>query len=168
MVGYLDGLADASATRSTGSDRRSRSRSGRGGRASIPEAASRGPVTLSTFHGCPPDEIAAIGRHLMARHGLDLRGQAQSDSSWGSSGSPRSWAGELGYAEIRLRRRDFEADLSFPAGARPHRRVWTPSPGITGAGFGIKLTNTLVVENHKVCSPATRCTCPAHRCTSWR
>jgi putative selenate reductase len=29
-------------------------------------------VTLSTFHGCPPDEIEAIARHLMTEYGLDV------------------------------------------------------------------------------------------------
>jgi len=31
-----------------------------------------GGVTLSTFHGCPPDEIEAIARHLMTEYGLDV------------------------------------------------------------------------------------------------
>ena len=56
--------------------------------------------------------------------------------------------GELGYTEIVLRQPDFDADLTFPRGlelikdldifARDH-----------GRRFGIKLTNTLVVENHR-------------------
>ena len=29
-------------------------------------------LTLSTFHGCPPDEIEAMVKHLMDRHGLDV------------------------------------------------------------------------------------------------
>ncbi len=29
-------------------------------------------ITLSTFHGCPPDEIEAITKHLIARHDIDV------------------------------------------------------------------------------------------------
>ena len=37
----------------------------------IPETIVR-TATLSTFHGCPPDEIEAIVRHLMTAHDLDV------------------------------------------------------------------------------------------------
>ena len=145
MAGYLDGLADASAT----IDRL---------RPEIPEPFRAwrthpfpiriaGSVTLSTFHGCPPDEIASIGRHLMVRHGLDVVVKLN-PTLLGFERVAEIVTGELGYNEIRLRRRDFDADLSFPraleligelvAFARDH-----------GRRFGIKLTNTLVVENHR-------------------
>ncbi|HHC07448.1 MAG TPA: 4Fe-4S dicluster domain-containing protein [Actinobacteria bacterium] len=104
-------------------------------------------VTLSTFHGCPPDEIDAITRHLMDRHGLDvvvklnptLLGYEQVDAILHDV---------LGYDEIRLSREAFDADLQMDRAVeligdlRDHARR-------TGRRFGIKLTNTLVVENHK-------------------
>jgi len=106
-----------------------------------------GSVTLSTFHGCPPDEIGSISRHLMTRHGLDVVVKLN-PTLLGFERVADILSGELGYDEIRLRRSDFEADLAFPralqlideldAFARDH-----------GRRFGIKLTNTLVVANHR-------------------
>jgi putative selenate reductase len=55
---------------------------------------------------------------------------------------------ELGYDEIRLRPADFDADLQF---ARGVDLIGELAAFATehGRRFGIKLTNTLVVENHK-------------------
>jgi len=104
-------------------------------------------VTLSTFHGCPPDEIDAITRHLMDVHGLDvivklnptLLGYEQVDAILHDL---------LGYDEIRLSKEAFDADLQMERAVtligdlREHAAA-------TGRRFGIKLTNTLVVHNHK-------------------
>jgi putative selenate reductase len=70
-------------------------------------------VTLSTFHGCPPDEVSAISRHLMTRHGLDVVVKLN-PTLLGFDRVAEILSSELGYEEIRLRRPDFEADLSFP------------------------------------------------------
>ena len=104
-------------------------------------------ATLSTFHGCPPDEISSISRHLMTRHGLDVVVKLN-PTLLGFERVSEMIRGEFGYTEIGLRQPDFDADLSFPraldligdldAFARDH-----------GRKFGIKLTNTLVVENHR-------------------
>ena len=106
-----------------------------------------GSVTLSTFHGCPPDEVSSISKHLMTRHGLDVVVKLN-PTLLGFDRVGGILRDALGYEEIRLRRPDFEADLAFPraldliddldAFARAH-----------GRRFGIKLTNTLVVENHR-------------------
>ncbi len=106
-----------------------------------------GSVTLSTFHGCPPDEIALIARQLMTRHGLDVVVKLN-PTLLGFDRVAGILSDELGYDEIRLRRSDFEADLSLSraveliddldAFARDHARR-----------FAIKLTNTLVVGNHR-------------------
>ncbi len=145
VAAFIDGLTDAAET-----IQRLRSE--------IPEsfAASRGhsfptrvtgSATLSTFHGCPPDEIGVISRHLMTRHGLDVVVKLN-PTLLGFERVGEIVSAELGYDEIRLRRSDFDADLSFPRAleliddldvfARDH-----------GRRSGIKLTNTLVVENHR-------------------
>ncbi len=104
-------------------------------------------VTLSTFHGCPPDEIEAITRHLMDRFDLDvivklnptLLGQERVDAILHDV---------LGYEEVELLPEAFAADLHMEraldliGGLRDHARE-------RGRRFGIKLTNTLVVANHK-------------------
>jgi len=145
VAAYLDGMVDAQET----IERLRREIPG-------PFAAWRdhpfparvaGSVTLSTFHGCPPDEIALISRQLMTRHGLDVVVKLN-PTLLGFDRVAGILSDELGYDEIRLRRSDFEADLSFSraveliddldAFARDH-----------GRRFAIKLTNTLVVGNHR-------------------
>jgi len=145
MAAYLDGLGDAQAT----IERL---------RPEIPEtfAAWRdhpfptrvaGSVTLSTFHGCPPDEIDSISRHLMTRHGLDVVVKLN-PTLLGFDRVAEILSSELGYEEIRLRRADFEADLSFPRalGLIDDLDAFARD---RGRRFGVKLTNTLVVENHR-------------------
>ena len=143
VAAFIDGLTDASET----IERL---------RAEIPEpfaawrdhpfpAEVAGSVTLSTFHGCPPDDISAISRHLMTRHGLDVVVKLN-PTLLGFERVRRIVAAELGYGDVELRHVDFDADVTFPraleligdldAFARAH-----------GRRFGIKLTNTLVVEN---------------------
>jgi putative selenate reductase len=110
-------------------------------------------VTLSTFHGCPPDEIEAISKHLMTRHGLDVIVKLN-PTLLGFERVDAIVHDDLGYDEIRLRPQDFEADLRFDRGieliteldrfAREQVRR-----------FGIKLTNTLVVDNHRQHLPDT-------------
>ena len=145
MAAYIDGIVDAGPT-----IERLRSE--------IPEpfAAWRehpfptrmaGSATLSTFHGCPPDEIGAITKHLMTRHGLDVVVKLN-PTLLGFDRVAGIIHDELGFEEVRLSREAFEADLQLPralglideldAFARDH-----------GRRFGIKLTNTLVVENHR-------------------
>jgi putative selenate reductase len=104
-------------------------------------------VTLSTFHGCPPDEIEAISKHLMTRHGLDVVVKLN-PTLLGFERVGEIVGSELGYEEVTLRREDFDADLQFD-------RALELIGGLEafaaerGRRFGIKLTNTLVVENHR-------------------
>ncbi|MFH1841968.1 MAG: glutamate synthase, partial [bacterium] len=111
-------------------------------------------ATISSFHGCPPDEIEAIARHLMAVHGLDVIVKLN-PTLLGLETTTRILRSELGYAEIRLVPEAFHNDLHFEAAcglieslhdfARRHGRT-----------FGIKLTNTLVVANHRHRLPGER------------
>lgn len=104
-------------------------------------------VTLSTFHGCPPDEIESICRHLMQRHGLDVVVKLN-PTLLGYERVTEIVNGELGHDEILLRRPDFDADLRFDRALEliEGLRQFAASEG---RRFGIKLTNTLVVGNHK-------------------
>ena len=106
-----------------------------------------GSVTLSTFHGCPPGEIDAICRHLMTRHGLDVVVKLN-PTLLGLERVAGILGGELGYDEIRLRPSDFAADLSFPAALELIDGLDAFARSV-GRRFGIKLTNTLVVGNHR-------------------
>jgi putative selenate reductase len=104
-------------------------------------------ITLSTFHGCPPDEIEAITKHLVTRHDIDVIVKLN-PTLLGPDRVASIIHDTLGYDDVELVPRAFEEDLSFAraitlidelhgfAAERGHR-------------FGIKLTNTLVVNNHK-------------------
>lgn len=104
-------------------------------------------ITLSTFHGCPPDEIESIVKHLMTRHRVDvivklnptLLGLERVGDILGDS---------LGYSHIVLDPEAFEHDLAFDRAVTliGDLREFARSEG---REFGIKLTNTLVVRNTK-------------------
>ena len=108
-------------------------------------------VTLSTFHGCPPDEIEQITKHLIDAHDLDVIVKLN-PTLLGPAGVAEILHGHLGYNDVRLVPKAFEDDLQLEraisliqelnqyAKDRSHR-------------FGIKLTNTLVVDNHKQWMP---------------
>ena len=145
VAGFIDGLRDAT-------DGIERLRPQIGGAfaplagVEIP-AAVADTVTLSTFHGCPPDEIEAITKHLIDRHDLDVIVKLN-PTLLGPDRVATILHDELGYTDVQLVPQAFDDDLRFDraltlideldryARERGHR-------------FGIKLTNTLVVANHK-------------------
>ncbi|NQV07721.1 glutamate synthase [bacterium] len=106
-----------------------------------------GAVTLSTFHGCPPDEIEAIARHMMSEYGLDVVVKLN-PTLLGYDEVGDLLGRKLGYDHIRLNPGAFEADLQFDraldmiGSLRSFARE-------SGKSFGVKLTNTLVVENDR-------------------
>ncbi|HSG78814.1 MAG TPA: 4Fe-4S dicluster domain-containing protein [Acidimicrobiia bacterium] len=108
-------------------------------------------VTLSTFHGCPPDEIESITKHLMTRHGLDVVVKLN-PTLLGFDRVHGLVRGTLGYDELRLRRGDFDADLQFDRAITLIGELQRFAAE-HGRRFGIKLTNTLVVENHRQVMP---------------
>src|SRR5690606_10247670 len=110
-------------------------------------------LTLSTFHGCPPDEIEAISKHLMTRHGLDVIVKLN-PTLLGFERVDAIVHDDLGYDEIRLRPHDFEADLQFDRGVELITEL-DRFAREQGRRFGIKLTNTLVVDNHRQHLPDT-------------
>ncbi|GAB4378644.1 MAG: putative selenate reductase subunit YgfK [Calditrichia bacterium] len=101
-------------------------------------------VTLSTMHGCPPQEIEAIVRYLIAEKNLHTFVKLNPTLlgyEWVSQTLQ-----QLGYRDIRLDRSAFEKDLQFIEAipmisrlqefARAHEKI-----------FGVKLSNTLGVVN---------------------
>lgn len=111
-----------------------------------------GSATLSTFHGCPSGEIAAMARRLMTRHGLDVVVKLN-PMLLGRERVAGILADELGYGELRLRTEDFEADLGLDRAVGLIRDLEAVARA-SGRRFGIKLTNTLVVANHRGVLPA--------------
>jgi putative selenate reductase len=110
-------------------------------------------VTLSTFHGCPPEEIESITKHLMTRHGLDVVVKLN-PTLLGFDRVGGIVHDLLGYDEIRLREEDFDADLQFDRGVELIQELQRFASE-QGRRFGIKLSNTLVVDNHRGHLPDT-------------
>jgi putative selenate reductase len=106
-----------------------------------------GTVTLSTFHGCPPDEIEAITKHLIDQHGLDVIVKLN-PTLLGPELVAEIVHDQLGYHDVRLVPKAFVDDLQF---SRAITLIDELNGYATERGrrFGIKLTNTLVVDNHK-------------------
>jgi putative selenate reductase len=69
-------------------------------------------VTLSTFHGCPPEEIERIVEHLFARHGVHVVVKFN-PTLLGYDAVDELLRGRLGYDEIELDRAAFARDLQW-------------------------------------------------------
>jgi putative selenate reductase len=108
-------------------------------------------ITLSTFHGCPPDEIEAITKHLVTRHDIDVIVKLN-PTLLGFEGVHKILHDTLGYDDVQLVPKAFDDDLGFDRAItlidELHRFALDH-----GHRFGIKLTNTLVVDNHKKWMP---------------
>ena len=102
-------------------------------------------LTLSTFHGCPPDEIERILEHLMREYGLDVIVKLN-PTLLGYEAVADIVNGELGYTDVAVKESAFAADLQFARGVELIGELNRYAKD-RGHRFGIKLTNTLVVDN---------------------
>jgi putative selenate reductase len=110
-------------------------------------------LTLSTFHGCPPSEIESICEWLLEELGLhvivklnplllgpkDLRQRLHTD---------------LGYRDLSVPDKAFEEDTRWEQMEGFVQRLGQRADRL-GLGFGVKFTNTLVVQNQRDFFPAT-------------
>ena len=108
-------------------------------------------LTLSTFHGCPPDEIEAITKHLIDVHELDVIVKLN-PTLLGYERVARIVNEELGYTDVSVKQSAFDEDLQFDRGIELIGELNTYAKE-RGRRFGIKLTNTLVVDNAKQWMP---------------
>ena len=104
-------------------------------------------LTLSTFHGCPPGEIEAIAAHLMQEEGLDVTVKLN-PTLLGKQRLTEILNDRLGYHEIRVPDAAYEKDATWQQAEGIVERLGTVADRC-GRSFGVKLTNTLVVENHR-------------------
>lgn len=139
--GFIDGMRDASSMIDAL-------------RRSIPAPFDRdvecGPVvsdtvTLSTFHGCPPDEIEAITRHLIDEHELDVIVKLN-PTLLGHARVAHLLHDVLGYRHVELVPSAFDEDLRFDRAIDLIGEL-SAHAARQGRRFGVKLTNTLVVSN---------------------
>jgi putative selenate reductase len=104
-----------------------------------------GSTTLSTFHGCPADEIEAIATHTMRAHGLHTVVKLN-PTLLGFERCRELLHDTLGYTHIRLEREPFDKDLKWAQlmDMVPRLRAVAAEVGVT---VGFKLTNTLVMHS---------------------
>jgi len=100
-------------------------------------------VTLSTFHGCPAQEIERIADFLMIELGLDVAIKLN-PTMLGERDVNAILHDRLGYTHVVVPKTAFGNDPSFDVIARIRRRAQD-----LGRSFAVKLTNTLVVENRR-------------------
>ncbi|MGA2484633.1 MAG: hypothetical protein ABSF49_01415 [Roseiarcus sp.] len=110
-------------------------------------------LTLSTFHGCPPGEIEAIVEHLIGEVGLDVTVKLN-PTLLGRERVDAILHDALGYHEIKVPERAFAEDASWEDAAAMVERLGAYAAA-RGRSFGVKFSNTLVVENHKRFFPAS-------------
>lgn len=101
-------------------------------------------VTLSTMHGCPPEEMEAIGRYLLTEKGFDT--YIKLNPTLLGYDEVRHILDSTGWHRIELSRETFAKDLQFSAAldllqslhhvAMGHNRI-----------FSVKLSNTLANHN---------------------
>ncbi len=108
-------------------------------------------LTLSTFHGCPPDEISSITKHLIDVHDLDVIVKLN-PTLLGYEAVADIVNGQLGYTDVRVKEAAFAEDLQFDRGVELIGEL-NRYAAERGHRFGVKLTNTLVVDNVKQWMP---------------
>ncbi|MCE5255453.1 MAG: putative selenate reductase subunit YgfK [Spirochaetaceae bacterium] len=102
-------------------------------------------VTLSTMHGCPPDEIEKIGRYLIEEKGFDT--YIKLNPTLVGHDVARGILDRLGWDDIVLKRESFEHDLQFDQAISLVKSLSASAAG-KGRRFGIKLSNTLANVNN--------------------
>ncbi len=110
-------------------------------RSSAPLCSS---VTLSTMHGCPPDEIEAICRHMIADQQIDTF--VKLNPTLLGLRDVRTMLDGLGYQSVELDEAGFAHDLQWDDAVAILQRL-RASAADRNVGFGVKLTNTLAVNN---------------------
>ena len=102
-------------------------------------------VTLSTMHGCPPDEIERISRYLIDERGLHTSVKCN-PTLLGAERVRGIVNDALGYVDVPIPDAAFGHDLTY-ADAIPMFRALRQAAAARDVTFGLKLSNTLEVEN---------------------
>jgi len=104
-------------------------------------------VTLSTMHGCPPDEIEQIARYLVEERGLHTIVKIN-PTLLGKDEVLHILHDELGYADIEIPDKVFDNDLQYERAVRLISDM-KETAARHGLFFGVKLSNTLAMANHR-------------------
>ncbi len=104
-------------------------------------------LTLSTFHGCPPEEIEKIIDYLFREHGLNCIIKLN-PTLLGREKVRHIFNEILGYSDVHVPDEAFENDASWEQAQGFVERLGETAKTL-GLGFGVKFNNTLIVENHR-------------------
>lgn len=100
-------------------------------------------ITLSTLHGCPPEEIERIANHFLTVKKLHT--YVKCNPTLLGYDFVRGVLDSMGYGYVSFDHRHFDADLKFPDAVGLIGRLRkTAAKG--GLDFGVKLTNTFPVQ----------------------
>lgn len=108
-------------------------------------------VTLSTMHGCPPNEIENIGRYLLEKRGLHTAVKLN-PTLLGREAVMGILHDHLGWREIHIPGHVFEHDLQYERAVDLIRTLQEVAAA-QDLTFGVKLSNTLAMANHKDALP---------------
>ncbi len=104
-------------------------------------------VSLSTMHGCPPDEIQRIAEHLLLDRGLHTYVKLN-PTLLGPERVHRILHDDLGFTEISVPDTTFEHDLPYDRAVELIKSL-KATAAERGLEFGVKLSNTLPTVNHR-------------------
>lgn len=104
-------------------------------------------VTLSTFHGCPREEIERIVEYLIREHGFHVIVK-MNPTILGYDAVRRTLHEDLGYSHVDLDPQAFAKDLQFEEAVAMMKRLESFARQYDRT-VGAKFTNTLVVKNHE-------------------
>ena len=103
-------------------------------------------VTLSTMHGCPPEQIEAIASYLMEKKHLHTA--IKCNPTLVGRETARCLLDELGYTDIQFDGAQFAHDMKLEQAVPMLRRLLKKGETL-GLRFGVKLTNTfpVIIQN---------------------
>ena len=108
-------------------------------------------ITLSTMHGCPPDEIERIATYLITERKLHTAVKLN-PTLLGPEILRQILNHDLGFENSLVPDEAFEHDLKYPDALHLIRNLQSHADK-SGVDFGLKLTNTLEVQNHRPIFP---------------
>ncbi len=100
-------------------------------------------ATLSTMHGCPPEEIESITRYLLGEKKLNTF--IKMNPTLLGYDYVRKAFDDMGYDYIVLKEESFTHDLQYVDGIAMVHRIMDYAKELN-LGFGVKLSNTLPVQ----------------------
>ena len=103
-------------------------------------------LTVSTMHGCPPDEVESIGRYFIAERGYHTTIKLN-PTLLGPDRLRDILNAQLGY-DVRVPDEAFGHDLKYNDGVALIRNLAAAAER-AGVAFGLKLTNTLETANER-------------------